>query len=290
MRAPRPFKSARQTRATKAMKHRTHTPRFAAACALLIMTAVAPRGSSAAVRVTTEWIANTSESLAMALQPDVLQTRLRSNMGSVYVAASLPADSLVDAVVDAPVEHAYATPPPPTTAKPPSPPPPPPTPPTPLTTTAAGSQNQQQQTSTDVGMSGNAAVLAASLAVGGVGLIGVAVWALARKQPSQPCNNPCAPTVIPEKIVRPQPSAPPYVPAVAPPPQPYVPAVAPPPPYVPAMPYNPTPPQLVPQPVTITPQVVYYTQAPPPTQPQMQPVIPVNIDRPEPAYRVYTRS
>ena len=230
-----------------------------------MLAASAPRGSSASLQpklqVTTEWVLNTSEALAMAMQPEVLRTRLRESMGSVYLAASLPVDSAVQATVDVPVEHAYIVPPPP---------PPPSTSPPPsgggsggtkmTTTTASAPKQGSQDSSSDTGGlgGGNSAILAASLAVGGVGLIGVVVWALARKgsklQP-QPCNPP---PVIPEKIVR----APAYNPAAAP---------------------------LVPQPVTIVPQLVYYTPTAPPQQ-QMQPVIPVNIERAGPTYRVFART
>jgi hypothetical protein len=268
---PCPFKSAPRTDPAKAMKIPTRAASLPLACAplLLLLLAVGPRYSSASVQVTTEWILNTSEALAMSMQPEVLRSRLRESMGSVYVAASLPADSAVQATVDVPVERAYIVPPPPTT-KPPSPPPPPSGGGSGgIQTTTSAPRPGPQDSSSDSGMDGgNSAVLAASLAIGGVGLIGVAVWALARNGPKQVQPQPCNPPVIPEKIGRP--------------------------------PYNPAAASLVPQPVTIVPQVVYYTPSAgpclPPCPPQqqqqpiLQPVIPVNIDRNGPTYRVFARN
>ena len=283
MRAPRTFKSDPQTDPAKAMKIPKPTARFPAARALLLLLLLAvatPCDSTASVQATVQWIANASE----IVQPDVIQTQLRENMGSVYVAASLPADSAVLASVNVPVEQVYIVPPP-TTPPPPTPPPPPPTQPPPpggggsggIKTTTSAPRPPPQDSSSSVTEAGgaNSAVLAASLAVGGVGLIGVAVWAFARKGPKQLQPPPYSPPVIPEKIVRP--TAPPMPP---PPPQFYPPPQPQPPPYTPAA----APP--VPQPVTYVPQLVYYT----PQQPPPQPVIPVNIDRTGPTYRVFART
>ena len=292
MPTPRTFKSDAQTDPTKAMKIPKPVARFPAACAqiLFLLAATAPCGSSAYVQATVQWVANTTETLAAVEKPGVLQDQLRNSMASVYVAASLPADSAVNAAVDMPVEQVYIIPPP-STAPPPSTSPPSTPPPsgggggsggTIKTTTSSAPRPAPQDSNSGLeDDGGNSVLLAASLAVGGVGLIGVAVWAFARKGPKpepQPCSNP---PVIPEKIVRP--AAPP----IPPPPQPlYPPQPTPPPLYPP-----PPPPQTS---VAFVPQVVYYTPPPPPPQMPIQPVIPVNIDRAGagngPTYRVFART
>ena len=174
--------------------------------------------------ISTEWPTQTEEQISFGSNAEAVKAALQSQMGPVYAAAGLPADSQVLARSAGELRLVVPSPPPPGSAPPP------------------GSKQAAD----------SGTLLIVGLVLGGLLIVGGGAWYyLKRRNASQlPPEIPfrIAPQPQPPAPVQPPPSAPPQ-----PPPQPYY---CPPPPQPPPQPYYYAPPP--------PPQPYYYAPPPPP--------------------------
>ena len=198
-------------------------PRLFAIVFVLLLKTLCALGE---IQVNAEWDADTSEQQSAAINERALATQLASSLGTVYEAAGISADVGRSAQVGGALVREDGGSPATTPSPPPGVPSPPPSKPVVV-----------QESSSD-----NTGLVVAALAIGLVGLVGVAGWYCLRRPSAAKI---LLPPEIPYKIKppQPQPQQPVYyspLPTAPPPPQPSY--YAPPPPQQPSY-YSPPPPQ-----------------------------------------------